>query len=599
MVQAAARKRKPPKRAVRPRKPRDGDGPVAVLLGDKPGHRAGADGVGGRPSAHLPAPTATKGVVVGGDTLRAEFRHPYDLAQYELFIRSKRLPEYRLNYREADDSYTLEAPARFAPLFGVEALVRAGQRIRFPPHLWDYQRHFCRVSLDAKRYAVWADCGLGKTVIFLEWARQVHHATAGRVLILSPKQVIGQTCLEWERFYPGGSPLTVLRTRLELVEWCRHGTVGGKPASPLAICGHHKLVEGQVPEMRYLAGLVVDESSLLKSGGGVIKWNLIHSAKGIEFKLSCTATPAPNDVMEYASQASFLEKLRSDGEILWTFFQKIGDSGTWVVKPHAREAFYRFMAGWSVYLRSPASYGFRDNVRSVPAPTVLSHEIEATAEQRKYLNDIRLAEKGLLFDLGDKLCVTERGRLSQVAKGFRYLNGGPKYAAIPSRKPDYVAELVRQEVEAGRPTLVWTVYDAETEILQAALARAVHVVNVGTLSGKMSDSRRESVMEDFEAGRCQVLISKASLIGFGMNLQFVKSMVFNGWDDSFERFYQAVRRAVRYGQTDSVMVHIPFIAELEGMTWENLQRKQTEFETTAAECERYYRAAIKETIGVQ
>src|SRR3990167_11402603 len=122
-----------------------------------------------------------------------------------------------------------------------------------------------------------------------------------------------------------------------------------------------------MPEMRRLSGVAFDESSRLKGGGGVIKWHLIRSCRGIEYKLSATATPAPNDTMEYASQASFLEKLRNEGEILWTYFSR-DKYGTWSVKPHAREAFYRFMASWSIYLRDPKDYGFNDILATLPPP---------------------------------------------------------------------------------------------------------------------------------------------------------------------------------------------------------------------------------------
>ncbi len=189
----------------------------------------------------------------------------------------------------------------------------------------------------------------------LEWSRHVVTLTGGKVLIFAPPQVIPQTIDESERFYPrragAAGARNARRSHLVAVRarrWFRDHELRKNDRR------HHS-------EMRNLAGLVLDESSILKSGGGVIKWNLIKSAKGIEYKLSCTATPAPNDVMEYASQAAFLEKLRTEGEILWTFFSRINkgpNAGNWMIKPHARDGFYRFMASWSIYLRNPAAYGW-------------------------------------------------------------------------------------------------------------------------------------------------------------------------------------------------------------------------------------------------
>src|SRR5262249_175176 len=171
--------------------------------------------------------------------------------------------------------------------------------------------------------------------------------------------------------------------------------------------------------------------------------------RGVEYKLSMTATPAPNDTMEYASQASFLEKLRSEGEIIWTFFVR-NKQGEWKVKDHARDAFYRFMASWSCYLRNPADYGFRDPLKDLPAPEILQHVIPPTDEQLQIAQFIQRADgQGLLFG-ADKMGIVGRAQASQAAKGFRYRKGsGGRYDAIESNKPRVVADLIRQDVRDG------------------------------------------------------------------------------------------------------------------------------------------------------
>jgi len=201
----------------------------------------------------------------------------------------------------------------------------------------------------------------------LEWCRQVAHLTGARVLILEPLAVIPQLIEEARRFYGDGLQIERLDSRERLIGWLKD------PGAAIGIVNPEKFIAGQVPELRYLGGLAFDESSLLKTGGGVIKWNLIKSARGIEYKLSCTATPAPNDTMEYASQASFLEKLRTEGEILWTFFTR-NKRGEWTVKPHARTAFYQFMSSWSIYLRNPAHFGWGDILATLPEPEILPPE---------------------------------------------------------------------------------------------------------------------------------------------------------------------------------------------------------------------------------
>jgi hypothetical protein len=269
---------------------------------------------------------------------------------------------------------------------------RSANPLPLASYLFDYQRFIVAQALASKRYAIYADCGLGKTPMQLEFARQVADRTAGKVLIFAPGNVIEQTREEALKFYGYMADIRRLETRAELIAWLK-APAEGNWFELQAITNYEKLIEGQLPELRHLAGLVLDESSILKSGGGVIKWNLIKSAKGIEYKLSCTATPAPNDIMEYASQAAFLEKLRTEGEILWTFFSR-DKRGNWRIKPHAQAGFYRFLASWSIYLRDPKHYGWGDNLASIPEPVFLEHPIEPTGAARVRAGLLRADRRG-------------------------------------------------------------------------------------------------------------------------------------------------------------------------------------------------------------
>lgn len=518
----------------------------------------------------------------------------FDLEEYDLFLRCKALPERELEHDWRTDTYTITTAARYADRLGAATSVPTVDVQPLAPHLFDYQRWIVAQALDAKRYAIWADTGLGKTAMFLEWARQVRARTGGRVLILSPPQIIEQTRAEYRLFY-GCDSIERLETREQLAAWC--AADDGQEQDAIGICNYEKLSPGQMPELRRLAGLALDESSILKSGGGTIKWNLIHSAKGIEYKLSCTATPAPNDTMEYASQAAFLEKLRNEGEILWTYFSR-DKYGTWSVKPHARDAFYRFMASWSIYLRNPAHYGFGDILATLPPPEIHEHRIEATAEQMDAMH-AQLAESGRgLFD--ERLGVKERAKLSQIAKGFVYVKG-EEPTRIRSRKPEVVGELVYREVRKGRPTIVWTIFDAESEIVEAAIGNYADkvgaTVNVAVLHGSNSDGERTEAIRRFRAGEADVLVTKAQLVGYGLNFQNCRAMVFSGFDDSFERMYQAIRRAYRFGQTETVHVHVPVVPELEGLMLDNLKRKQAQFERDVDVQESHYRQALNDQLS--
>jgi hypothetical protein len=530
----------------------------------------------------MPPVSAAPSVTVDGSLASIRFDR-FNLESYRLFLKAKTLPESQVSYSWRDDAYTLTTPARFAERLGVVAVTSSRERLPLAGHLFDYQRWMVDMALDAKRMAVWADTGLGKSHVIIEWCRQVVALTGGRVLILQPLSIHGQMLEIAAEFYGDEITIERLETREALVTWCQ------QPGPGIGLVNYEKLIPGQITEFRHLAGLAADEASLLRTGGGVIKWNLIHSAKGIEYKLSLTATPAPNEAMEYASQASFLEKLRTEGEILWTYFTRDPKTDSWRVKPHARAAFYQFMASWSVYMRDPSHFGFRDILSTLPPPVIREHELAITDVQRETMYGL-IGKKGGLF-ADDRLTLSERSKLSQLAKGFLYQTVGSKRLAVryPSAKPQWVADRVAEHVAAGRQVMVWTVFDEEGEIVAEHLASGVEYA---ILSGKQSDSDRAEIIARFKRGDVPVLISKAVLLGYGLNLQNCRAMVFSGFDDSFERLYQSIRRAYRFGQTETVYVDIPVIPELEGTVFANVMRKQRQFDEDTAIQEEHYRRVL-------
>lgn len=530
-------------------------------------------------------------VVVDGTRASVRFDR-FDLDAYRVFLRAKKLPESQVDFDEESGVYTVSTDARFASLLDASLVAAVREELPLAEHLFDYQAFIVGQALDARRYACWADTGLGKTAIFLEWARQVRDRTGKRVLIFSPPSVIEQTRAEWDRFYPeAAGAIDRLGSRDDLAQWCESSYPG------IGIANYEKMIPGVLPELGRLAGIVADESSILKTGGGTIKWNLIKSARGVEYKLSATATPAPNEPMEYASQAAFLEKLRSEGEILWTFFQRDAQ-GVWQVKPHAREAFYRFMSSWSIYLRNPAHFGFADILSSLPDPVMHEHRIAMTEQQRALSDEMRIDSGRGLFD--ERIGIRERSKFAQLARGFLYSGTGSSREVLPvnSLKPGRVANIARAEVMAGRPTIVWTSFDAEGEIIRDLLERA-RCSDVALLTGSTTEPERDRIIAGFRDGTYSILITKASLVGYGLNFQHCRAMVFSGIDDSFERMYQAIRRAYRYGQTETVHVHVPVIPELEGLMLSNLKRKQEQFDTDTAEQERWYRAALADTLNTE
>jgi len=531
----------------------------------------------------------TAPVRIDGDLAVIEFSD-FSLANYPLFLKVKQLPESRLEFEWETDTYRITTPARFVDRLGVDPAPPDRTPGELAPHLFDYQRWAVRLALTAKRFALWLNTGLGKTACYLEWARQVTAMTGGRVLILAPLAVIPQTIAMAREFYGEATPIYQLQTREELIAWCVSGGDGIK----IAMCNYEKLNAGEIPEFRHPAGIVADESSMLKTGGGVRKWNLIHSSKGIPYKLSCTATPAPNDAMEYASQAAFLETIRTEGEVFWTFFSK-DKYGNWSVKPHAKAAFYRFLSSWSLYLHDPVHFGFADILSSLPDPVVQEERLGLTDDQRRLMQTILVSHGGDMF--GETLGVVPRQKLAQLARGFLYPGKeGGEMERVVSAKPHRVAAIIEREVLAGRQVLIWSTFDAEGGVIREALnGRPVNAAAVAELTGKQTDVQRLAILDRFRAGEIRCLISKPQLIGYGLNLQFVRAMVFSGFDDSFERAYQAIRRAYRFGQTEPVRVYWPYIPELEGVVFDNIRAKEARFLADVEAQEQAYRAAFAES----
>jgi hypothetical protein len=296
-------------------------------------------------------------ITTSGETLQIQF-NAFGPDQYDLFLRAKRLPESSLDYDYSSDTYTIETHARYASLLGVKEQSEEKGWLPMPDFLFEHQAEIVKLALKAKTFAVWADCGLGKTNIQLEFGRQVNSLTNGRSLILTLPEVAVQTIEECDRFYGKDLPILFLETKTDMIRWCEKGDNVYK----LAITNYEKMNpdkdRGQIiSEMKNLSALIVDENRL-KGGGGKQKWAIIKSSKGIPYKMSGTATPAPNDYIEFASQASFLERMRSENEIIWTFFQKDKDTGEWTVKRHAQKAFFEWMCAWSIYVRDPRAYGW-------------------------------------------------------------------------------------------------------------------------------------------------------------------------------------------------------------------------------------------------
>lgn len=398
-----------------------------------------------------------------------------------------------------------------------------------PESMFDFQKACTTWALRRGRAALFAGTGLGKSLMELAWADAVHRETGGDVLHLAPLAVSAQLGREARKF---GLAARVVRARGE----CEPGT---------SITNFQKLDRF---DLSRFAGVILDESSILKSTDGHYRTRLIEECAPIPFRLAATATPAPNDFMELGNHAEFLGVM-SYTDMLATFFvHDGGDTRQWRLKGHAEDDFWRWMASWAVMLRRPSDLGFDDGAYRLPP--LHQHEHRVSVERPA------TADGGFALFPAD--AVTMKDRLAA-----RRDTVSARIAKAASLTP------------ADRPFVWWCNLNSESEGLTAAIPGAVEV------RGSDLDEVKERKLVDFSEGRIRVLVTKPSIAGFGMNWQHCADTGFVGLTDSFEQVYQSIRRFWRFGQTRAVNVHF-VVADTEGAVLANLRRKEADAERMAA-----------------
>lgn len=355
------------------------------------------------------------------------------IADYRLFLAIRSLPTYRFRGSIAD------YPVEYEHLIG-------GQRTRtksaeFDPcqKAFDYQRDIARIAFERKKFCIFADCGLGKTLMFLDYARNCMRVMPKNkaVLIVSPLMVIPQTISECESFF-GGEVAIDRVPSFAVNEWLLSGT------SRIGITNYEAFNES-VNRGR-LGCLIIDESSMLKSHYGKWAKEIIKVSRGIEYKLACTGTPAPNDRIEYANHAVLMDAFPTVNSYLARYFINRGQTGErWELKPHAIGPFYRDLSHWSIFLTNPATYGWNDHSDKLPPINVHIHDVPLTDQQR----DIAQNKTGDLFvnNLGG---ISSRARLATVAKGLRFLGSSPAASRGTARGPRISSGSGRCAISARR-----------------------------------------------------------------------------------------------------------------------------------------------------
>ena len=386
------------------------------------------------------------------------------------------------------------------------------------PMLHPWQRYIVAWAARTQRAAIWADTGLGKTMMQIEWAR-LSGATA---LIVAPLAVCAQTVRETAKL---GITSTQIRSGAEIT-------------GPGIYVTNYEMIEHIDPAT--IDAVVLDESSILKQSTGKTRTMLIEHFRDVPARLACSATPAPNDPEELTNQAEFLGQMKRNLMLAAYFVHDQNNAGGWRLKGHAQGPMMQWMASWAVALRRPSDLGGDDTGYILPGLDIRAH-----------LVDVEIEQEGQLFatDIGG---VSGRSKVRKQTMADRVAR---------------TAELVAAEPD--EPWVLWCGLNAESEALAAAIPGSVNV------HGSLSPEEKAQLLMDFSDGKIRVLITKPSIASMGMNWQHCARMAFVGMGDSYEQYYQAIRRCYRYGQKRVVQVHI-VLAEIESQIADNVRRKENQ-----------------------
>lgn len=390
-----------------------------------------------------------------------------------------------------------------------------------PDSLFGFQAALTRWAARRGRAAIFADTGLGKMRMELAWADAVRRYTGTPVMIHTPLAVAAQLAAEAALI---GVHATVCREASDLTDG-------------INIANYERLHKF---DTSIFGGVVLDESGCIKHHDTKTFSALTAAYRDTPFKLPATATPAPNDWTELGTHAEFLG-VCTRAEMLAEFFTHDGgDTSVWRLKGHARSIFWRWVATWGAMIRKPSNLGFDDCAYNLPPLHLHEHHV-----------DFEMPLNGMLF-------AAEAQTLSERREARR--------ESLNDRVRECAAMV---NADSTRPWVVWCDLNAEGDALTKAINGAVQI------SGADDVDTKERRLMDFSAGRCRVLVTKPSICGWGLNWQHAAHMAFVGVTDSYEAYYQAVRRCWRFGQTKDVHVHI-FASKAEGAVVSNLKRKERE-----------------------
>lgn len=419
------------------------------------------------------------------------------------------------------------------------------------PAMFPHQRHATEFALRQGRAALFLDTGLGKSLCALDWGRIVAAHTGKPVLMLAPLGVVGQHVREAEKF---GIAARAVREQADVGEGVN-------------IANYERL---HLFDAGAFGGLILDESSIIKSFSGITTRRLMEFGSVIPFRLCCTATPAPNDHMELGQHSQFLSVMSSSDMLSRWFIADQRNMGRYRLKRAAVSSFWAWVASWSRCIEKPSDLGFSDEGFALPELKLRRHLVRAdwTQDAGEDAGQLRL----LRMPDNSATAIHREKRLTVEARS-------KVIAGLVAADPD-------------EPWIVWCDTDYEADALTAAIPGALEV------RGSMTPEMKEERLMAFSTGQARVLVTKPSIAGFGLNWQHCARVAFVGLSFSYEAFYQAVRRCWRFGQSRPVQVHVA-CADTEEAIWQTISRKSGDHEgMKAAMREAMARAVEQRTVKV-
>lgn len=391
-------------------------------------------------------------------------------------------------------------------------------------NLFDFQKYIVKRALKCGRFAIFADCGLGKTLMQLSWANEVFKHTQKKVLILAPLAVSGQSKQEAIKF--------------------------GIDLNSFDITNYEQL--NNIDASIY-SGIVLDESSILKNYNGSTKQLILDTFKNHKYKLACTATPSPNDHIELGNHAEFLNVMTSKEMVSIFFindaFNKDHTISKWRLKKHSIKDFWNWVSSWSLMISNPSDLGFLGDGYVLPELFIKELQIEVDKQSNgKLFNDINVSAT----DFYKELKVTQENRVKKVAE---ILN------------------------KSNENFIVWVKSNDEEKELISLVPDALSV------NGSDKPEVKEKRLLGFANNEFRVLVTKTKIAQFGLNYQNCKNQIFLSFDFSFEGLYQAIRRSWRFGQKNNVNITLVTV-ETMGNVIESIKEKQLKFENMQKEMQR-------------